>query len=125
MPAKAREAAIDAPRPKKKPKQAATVENEGIPAPSGGIVDELNERIVEMGQELERLADDNASMSRVLESEDRVKGAIAEAARYRELNRVLTERLNGQAGTLARMTKEAKRWKGIADRLEKEAKKRK
>jgi hypothetical protein len=109
MPKRQREAAIEA-----TPKPAEPVACETCA--------DLERRIEEMGHSLTVVNEDNASMVVVFESDDRIGEALGEASRYREMNRVLNERINGLANELAGMTRAARNFKNKLDRLEKQAK---
>ncbi len=63
---------------------------------------ELEEEVAELRQENDELRQqaaetlaDNTSMSRVFDANDQVSAAIAEARRFREMNRLLEERVRG------------------------------
>jgi len=72
--------------PKKAPRPAPVVEE---PAEDfGPSEDEIRQAQQGIEEELE-------SLRRVADADDRVAAALAEAKRYREMNRMLTERING------------------------------
>lgn len=77
--------------------------------------DELSARLAETASDLAGLAEDNEGMSRVFEADDKVVAALAEATRYRELNRVLNERVNGLLNEKNEAIRAAKSWKRKAE----------
>lgn len=61
---------------------------------------------------------DNESMARVFEADDKVKAALAEAKRYRELNRILEERIAGLMNEKNAAIRSAKSWQRKAEAAE-------
>lgn len=137
LPEPERQAAIQAPRPKPAPKPAPT------PGPEGTDVEALHARIrlleaeLEMKQQaIDNLKEDlaettkllrdteeeNQSLGRVVDADDQVKAAMAEAKRFRELARVVEERNRGLQNQNHALSIEAKRWMNKFLRLEKKAK---
>lgn len=137
LPEPERQAAIHAPRPKPVPAPAPK------PGPEGTDVEALHARIrlleaeVELKQQaIDNLKEDlhetakllrdteeeNQSMGRVVDADDQVKAAMAEAKRFRELARVVEERNRGLQNQNHALSGEAKRWMNKFLRLEKKAK---
>jgi hypothetical protein len=72
----------------------------------------LREQFDELGQNLKETIEENESMGRVFDSSDQVSAAMAEAKRFREMNRVLESRLTGltnELNELKRLLKSALR----------------
>jgi hypothetical protein len=84
-------------------------------------LDELRERFEEQGRLLRDALQDNQSMARVFEADDRLVAALAEAARFREQARVLQERVNGLIGEKNEAVRAAKAWKRKFEQLERAA----
>lgn len=83
---------------------------------------DLADQLAELAASLKETQEDNESMARVLEADDRVAQALSEAKRYREQNRLLTERINGLVNENAQYIRAAKKWQRIAEKAEKELK---
>lgn len=81
-------------------------------------IEELEAQVNELAANLEGAMEDIESMTRVLDAGDKLEAALAEAKRYRELSRVLQERVNGLMGEKNAAMAAAKRWKNKWDRLE-------
>ncbi len=64
-------------------------------------------------------AEELASLRRIGDSDDRIAAALAEAKRYRELNRVLESRVNGLLNEKNEAIRAAKSWQRKFERLEK------
>lgn len=64
-------------------------------------------------------ADELASLRRIGESDDQIAAALAEAKRFRELNRVLESRINGLLNEKNEAIRQAKMWQRKFERLEK------
>jgi hypothetical protein len=77
------------------------------------VVDELQAANSELIQEIE-------SVTRVLESNDQTGKALDEAKRFREVNRVLEERIRGLQNEANEAKRQAKYWKGKFEKLAKE-----
>ena len=105
LPEPERAAAIEAPAPRPEPKEA-----------------EPCDRCREMGAMIAELQEDNESMARVFEGTDQVAAAMKEAARFREMARVLDSRVKGLTAELHEMSNAAKSWKRKFEKLQKEAK---
>jgi hypothetical protein len=65
------------------------------------------------------LLEENASMQKVFDADDKVKAAMAEAKRYREMNRILEERIRGMQNETLAAKKSAQTWQRRADKAEK------
>lgn len=81
-------------------------------------VDSLREKLVELTENLKETLADNESMARVFEADDKVKAALAEAKRYRELNRILEERIAGLMNEKNAAIRSAKSWQRKAEAAE-------
>ena len=64
---------------------------------------------------------DNESMARVFESDEKLVTALAEAKRYREMNRLLEERVRGMQGEMNAAIRSAKGYKAKLDKMERAA----
>jgi hypothetical protein len=82
------------------------------------VLTEANEILQADNQELVKEID---SVTKILESNDQVAAALAEAKKYRELNRVLNERITGLQNERNELIKSVKYWKNRAEKLEKAA----
>lgn len=137
LPEPERQAAIHAPRPKPAPKPAPTPGPEGtdvealharirlLEAEVGlkqQTIDNLKEDLAEVTKLLRDTEEENQSMGRVVDADDQVKAAMAEAKRFRELARVVEERNRGLQNQNHALSIEAKRWMNKFLRLEKKAK---
>ena len=80
------------------------------------------DRCREMGAMIAELQEDNESMARVFDGTDQVAAAMKEAARFREMARVLDSRVKGLTAELHEMSNAAKSWKRKFEKLQKEAK---
>lgn len=97
-------------------------EPEPKPAPvDAGEVQSLREQIDELIANLREATEDNESMARVFEADDKVKAALAEAKRYRELNRILEERIAGLMNEKNAAIRAAKSWQRKAEAAERAA----
>lgn len=85
-------------------------------------IDNLKEDLAETAKLLRDTEEENQSMGRVVEADDQVKAAMAEAKRFRELARVVEERNRGLQNQNHALSGEAKRWMNKFLRLEKKAK---
>ena len=74
----------------------------------------------ELLSQLEETQADNESMARVFEANDKVVAALAEAKRYRELNKVLDSRIVGLMNEKNAAISHAKSWQRKAEKFEKE-----
>jgi ASC-1-like (ASCH) protein len=97
--------------------------------------DKLRARIAELEAEVEDLREhneilkrqavevqaDNESMARVFESDEKLVTALAEAKRYREMNRLLEERVRGMQGEMNAAIRSAKGYKAKLDKMERAA----
>lgn len=83
----------------------------------------LNELVAELQQSVKDLIDDNNSMARVFESNEQVAAAMAEVKKYKEMNRILEERVRGLQNELNAAKRQAKSAMAWADKIEREAKK--
>jgi len=94
-------------------------------SPSTGtcaMCEELAEQLDELRQMLKDCSEDNESMARVFEADDRVTAALAEAKRFREQARIVEERNNGLISEKNQYIRAAKNWQRKAEKLEKELK---
>lgn len=97
--------------------------------------DKIRARIAELEAEVEDLREhneilkrqavevqaDNESMARVFESDEKLVTALAEAKRYREMNRLLEERVRGMQGEMNAAIRSAKGYKAKLDKMERAA----
>lgn len=108
-------------RPGAKP--AVTVEDDAMPAPlPAGMVQIEQDRLDELQANLKEAIDDNASMARVFESDDKLAAALAEAKRYREQARILETRISGLMNEKNEAVRAAKSWQNKFLKLEKQVK---
>lgn len=97
------------------PKPAAVVcADEPSPQEVGARPDE-GPQITDLVRELADAVADNESLTRVFEANDQVSAALAEAKRFREENRVLTERIHGLQNELNAAKRQAKYWQRRAE----------
>lgn len=99
------------------PEAIAPAPTESTP-PTQSELEELREFCTEQGANLKATLEENESMARVFESDDRIVAALAEAKRFGEMNRVLTERKNGLMNELAESVRLLKSWKRRAEKAE-------
>lgn len=99
------------------------------PAPASASLDETPdpdepERPEDEGPDLAAMlaeaVEDNESMARVFEANDQLAAAVAEAKRYREVNRLLEERIRGLMNEKAEAVRLAKHWKRQYEKLERQ-----
>jgi len=116
------------------PAAVAKVENKPKPARTEPE-DKLRARIAELESEVEDLREhneilkqqavevqaDNESMARVFEADEKLVTALAEAKRYREMNRLLEERVRGMQGEMNAAIRSAKGYKAKLDKMERAA----
>ena len=89
LPEGERAAAMDAPRPKPPSKielRLAELEEENA---------DLRERLAEMAADLKSTVEENESLVKAFEADDKLSEQVAENRKLRELNRVLEERIRG------------------------------
>lgn len=104
-------------------KQAAPVEDDAMPAPlPAGMVQIEQDRLDELQANLKEAIDDNASMARVFESDDKLAAALVEAKRYREQARILETRISGLMNEKNEAVRAAKSWQNKFLKLEKQVK---
>jgi len=92
--------------------RAATIGGTGEVVVGQSELEALCERLDELAANLKGAVEDNESMGRVFEANDQVAAAIAEATKFREMNRVLESRVTGLMNQLAevkRLLKSAQR----------------
>jgi hypothetical protein len=77
---------------------------------------ELRQRIEEMAAQLEEAVEENVSLARVAEADDKCAAALAEAKRYREQNRILSSRIDGLMNEKNAMLRAAKSWQRKAEK---------
>ena len=116
LPEPERAAAIEAPRPVTRMDGEM---GEYKPFTGRDAETELQDRIREMGQMIAELQEDNESMARVFDGTDQVAAAMKEAARFREMARVLDSRVKGLTAELHEMSNAAKSWKRKFEKLQK------
>jgi ParB-like chromosome segregation protein Spo0J len=84
---------IDPPKPATKPTPKA------VPTPAAGIPEGMvlvnEDTFTELQSNLKETVADNQSLAAVFESDDKLATALAEAKKYREMNRILEERIRG------------------------------
>jgi len=90
----------------------------GSAPPAQSELEELKDFCAEQGQNLKATLEENESMARVVESDDKIVAAMAEVKRFGEMNRVLTERNNGLMNELAESVRLLKSWKRRAEKAE-------
>ena len=83
----------------------------------------LHDLVSELRQSIKDLIEENNSLARVFEANDQVAAALSEAKRFREMNRILEERVRGQQNELNAAKRQAKSAMARADKIEREAKK--
>lgn len=88
-------------------------------------IEELEAQVDELAANLKGALEDIESMTRVLDAGDQLAAALAEAKRYRELSRVLQERVNGLMGEKNSAMAAAKSWMNKFQSLDKKIKKSK
>ena len=104
-------------------RQAAPVEDDAMPAPlPAGMVQIEQDRLDELQANLKEAIDDNASMARVFESDDKLAAALVEAKRYREQARILETRISGLMNEKNEAVRAAKSWQNKFLKLEKQVK---
>lgn len=85
-----------------------------------GELESLRQQFNEVGQHLKATLDDNESMARVFDADDKLVAAVFEAARYREQNRILEERIRGLLNEKNEAIRMAKIWKRRAEKAKAE-----
>lgn len=111
------------------PKAVAQVEGktQAKPPKLEVVSDELaelraeNARLKEWGEEnaatAKELLAENESMAKILDQNDQVAAALAEVKKYREINRILEERIRGLMGEKNEAIRSAKSWQRKAQAL--------
>lgn len=84
-------------------------------------VADLREHNETLKQQAVEVLADNESMARVFESDEKLVTALAEAKRYREMNRLLEERVRGMQGEMNAAIRSAKGYKAKLDKMERAA----
>ena len=89
------------------------------------VIEETLEQVLTEANEIlqkdnEELLKEIESVTKVLESNDQVTTALAEVKKFKELNRVLNERITGLQNEKNEAIRSVKHWKGRAERAEKE-----
>jgi hypothetical protein len=119
LPEPERQAALHTPRPRPEPRPRVLPDRGG-----SSEIDQLRRILVEREAQLEECRaqlqetakllrdteEENTSFGRVIESDDQVAAAMAEAKRFRELARVVEERNRGLQGQNHALAKDARRW---------------
>lgn len=83
-------------------------------------LENLREQVNEVAQNLKATLEDNESMARVFDADDKIAAAVAEATRYREQNRILEARITGLLNEKNEAIRHAKSWKRRAEKAEAE-----
>ena len=83
---------------------------------------ELTRKLEEAGAQVQELAEENASMHRILDAEDLLKSFKEEVVRAQALARTTEERFRGMQNQNKALAKSAESWKGKFDRLQKKTK---
>ena len=83
---------------------------------------ELTRKLEEAGAQVQELAEENASMHRILDAEDLLTSFKNEVTRAQALARTTEERYRGMQNQNKALAKSAESWKGKFDRLEKKTK---
>lgn len=107
--------------PADKPAKAKKPATPSAAATDSAEVQSLRDQIDELTANLREATEDNESMARVFEADDKVKAAMAEAKRYRELNRILEERIAGLMNEKNAAIRAAKSWQRKAEAAERAA----
>lgn len=79
-------------------------------------LNELREANAEQGQTIKELLEENKSLAEVMESGDQLAAALAEAKKYREMNRILEERIRGLMNEKNEAIRAAKMWQRKAEK---------
>lgn len=115
-------------KPKKGPKadliraELKAAENKTRADAAKGRITELEEMVVELGQQLEdalrqsaAMQADNESVAKILSAGDQLAAAIAEAKKYRDLAHGLQERINSMTNQIAELKRSVASWKKKAE----------
>lgn len=86
-----------------------------------GMIQIEQDRLDELRANLQEALDDNNSMARVFEANDKLVAALDEAKRYREQNRILESRIAGLMNEKNEAIRAAKSWQNKFLKLEKQA----
>ena len=86
-----------------------------------GMIQIEQDRLDELRSNLQEALDDNNSMARVFEANDKLVAALDEAKRYREQNRILESRIAGLMNEKNEAIRAAKSWQNKFLKLEKQA----
>ena len=86
--------------------------------PAQTELEELKDFCAEQGQNLKATLEENESMSRVFDAEDKIVAAMAEVKRFSERNRVLNERIIGLMNELAEVKRYLKSATARAEKAE-------
>ena len=89
---------------------------------TGGHHAELTRKLEEAGAQVQELAEETASMHRILDAEDLLKSFKEEVVRAQALARTTEERFRGMQNQNKALAKSAESWKGKFDRLQKKTK---
>jgi hypothetical protein len=73
-------------------------------------LEETRERMAEMASQQDELLAENIVLQKVEESNDPLKTALAEAKKFREMNRILEERIRGLQNEKNEAIRQAKMW---------------
>lgn len=110
------------PKPAPEPKPPKPAESSGLEAENARLkeqVEAMQESMVTLSDDNLAMSEDIASYARVDEADDQIAAALAEAKRFREVNRVLEERIRGLMNEKNEYVRLTKSWKAKAERLEK------
>ena len=88
------------------------------PKPVAEPDDASEDHVSQMAQMLQEATDDNESMARVFESDDKLAAAMSEAKRFREQVRILESRITGLMNEKNEAVRLAKMWKGRFEKIE-------
>lgn len=122
MPEADRKAVVD--RGPEAVKQAARQQKAEKPDRTAELESEiaiLREQVSELSAQAAETLADNESMAKVFEADDKVAAALAEAKKFREMNRLLEERIRGLQGEKNEAVRMVKSYKAKLDKLEKVA----
>ena len=85
-------------------------------------VTEMTRQLEEAGHQVQELAEENASLHRILDGDDLLASYQKEVQRVAALARTTEERFRGQQNQNKALAKSAESWKGKFDRLQKKTK---
>lgn len=109
-----------APKPEPTPKKEEV--RDGMVQVKPDYLENLEDGLYEAHSLNKSIKEDNDSLLKVFESDDKLKAAIEEAQKFREMNRILNERINGLMSEKNAAIQAAKSWQRKAEKMEKELK---